>query len=249
MKNLALGLLLILIFTACKNPAQKSLDNNQQNLKQKTVVLVHGYTTDSRDMRSLAQYLEIEGYGVQKVDLPLTFDEVEEAAKVFDKEIERILKDIPDDQTIAMVGHSTGGLVIRYYLSHSAHYDRVEHVVLIATPNRGSRLAEIAGDISDLLVETFATLNSLRPDNIGKLGLNDPEETKIGAIAGNKGNLVLGQLLESENDGRVEVDSVYYSGLDDFIVVPHNHHEIHHKKETADLVVRFIETGSFKSGE
>ncbi len=211
----------------------------------KTVVLVHGYSKDSRDMKTLAGFLDAAGYRAVVVDLPLTFDHVEDAAKIFARQMEDIVADIPDDQTIAMVGHSTGGLVIRCFLAHFEQGRRVEHAVLIATPNRGSTLAGMAGDISDLLLETFATLDSLRPEKIPALGLDDPEETKIGAIAGSRGNLVLGKLLEKENDGRVEVRSVYYDGLDDFAVVPFNHHEIHHEAETAELVVRFIETGRF----
>ena len=245
MRILALGLLMIVIFGSCKNPVQKTQDSRQVGKEPKTVVLLHGYSKGSRDMRTLADFLEASGYKTVKVDLPLTFDHVEDAAIVFAREMEEIFSGIPEDQTVAMVGHSTGGLVIRYFLAHFSQCERVGHAVLIATPNQGSTLAGMAGDISDLLVETFATIDSLRPEHIAKLGLNDPEETKIGAIAGNKSSLVLGQLLEKENDGRVEVDSVYYPGLDDFIVVPYNHHEIHHPRETAELVIRFIETGVF----
>ncbi len=247
MRILAIGLSLLIFLCACKNPFQKAQDNPQHTIDRnpKTIVLVHGYNRDSRDMRTLSDLLEAAGYRTVKVDLPLTFDHVEDAAKHFALEMDGVLSELPRDQTVAMVGHSTGGLVIRYYLSHYEQGGRVGHAVLIATPNRGSALAGMAGDISDLLVETFATLDSLRPERISTLGLDDPEETKIGAIAGNKGNLVLGQLLKKENDGRVEVHSVYYPELDDFAVLPYNHHEIHHKKETAELVIRFIENGSF----
>ncbi len=250
MRALALGLILIFMLTGCKNPGQKtSLNPGDDGGNPKTVVLVHGYTSDSRDMRSLARFLEADGYRAVKVDLPLTFDHVEDAADVFAREVEAILSDIPDDQTIAMVGHSTGGLVIRYFLSHYPQHKRVGEAVLIATPNRGSTLAGMAGEISGLLVETLATLDSLRPENISKLGLDDPENVRIGAIAGNKGNLVLGQLLEKDNDGRIEVHAVYYPELDDFAIVPYNHNEIHHQKETAQLVERFIRTGAFDSHE
>ncbi len=245
MRILALGLLLMVIFGSCKNPVQKTQESGQVGREPKTVILLHGYSKGSRDMRTLADFLEASGYRTVKVDLPLTFDHVEDAAIVFAREMEEIFSGIPEDQTVAMVGHSTGGLVIRYYLAHFSQCERVGQAVLIATPNQGSTLAGMAGDISDLLVETFATLDSLRPEYVATLGLKDPEGTKIGAIAGNKSNLVLGQLLEAENDGRVEVDSVYYPGLDDFVVVPYNHHEIHHTRETAELVIRFIETGVF----
>ncbi|MCF8026343.1 MAG: alpha/beta fold hydrolase, partial [Desulfobacteraceae bacterium] len=222
-----------------------SQQNNQYNGTEKTVILVHGYGKGQADMRPLADFLGKAGYRAVTVDLPLTFDRVEEAAKVFEKEVEAVLSGLPDNESIAMVGHSTGGLVIRYFLSHHPDYKRVDHAVLIATPNQGSTLADMAGEVSDLLVETFATLDSLQPENISELGLADPEETRIGAIAGNKDNLALGRLLEKENDGRVEVESVYYPGLDDFVILPYNHNKIHHSEETASLVISFLKTGSF----
>jgi pimeloyl-ACP methyl ester carboxylesterase len=206
---------------------------------------VHGYARDSDDMKSLAKYLEKSGYRPVAVDLPLIFEHVEEAAEIFEKRVEIILSDLAENESVAMVGHSTGGLVIRYFLSHSRNFKRVSHAVLIATPNQGSRLAGLAGQASELLVETFATLDSLRPENIPKLGLCDPEETKTGAIAGNKSTLAVGRLLEKENDGRVEVKSVFYPQLDDFIVVPYNHNKIHHQKKTADLVISFLKFNSF----
>ena len=244
---LALVVVFVFIVGACKNPVKNSREDSREDMSGKIVVLVHGYGKDSDDMRSLANFLGEAGYRAVKVDLPLTFDSVDEAAKIFEQEVAALLSTLADEQPIAMVGHSTGGLVIRYFLSHSPLYQRVDRAVLIATPNRGSTLAEMAGDLSGLLVETFATLDSLRPEKISRLALHDPEEALVGAIAGDKGNLVLGGLLEKENDGRVEVESVFYPELDDFIVVPHNHHEIHHSRKTASLVIRFIETGSFEN--
>ncbi|MFW5908813.1 MAG: esterase/lipase family protein [Desulfosalsimonas sp.] len=248
MRKLSPCLLLAFILFACSNPVQNLQANAMDTMTKKTVVLVHGYGKGPGDMESLSEFLEDAGYSTVSVDLPLTFERIEDAAEVFAAEVDSILADLPENQTIAMAGHSTGGLIIRYFLAHSQHSNRVGHAVLIATPNKGSRLAEKMGEFSDLLVETFATLDSLRPENIASLKLYDSGDVKIGAIAGNKGDFALGRLLEKENDGRVEVDSVYYPGLDDFIIVPFNHNEIHHKKETAELVSRFIETGSFMPG-
>ena len=247
MRIIALGILLAMLLAACESPARYSLEKEQQNVSGKTVVLVHGYSKGPSDMHTLADFLKAAGYRPVTVDLPLTFDHVEEAAEIFDKKVGTVLSELPDNESIAMVGHSTGGIVIRYFLSHSGQYHRVDRAVLIAAPNQGSRLAGMAGEISELLVETLATLDSLRPEKIGELSLEDPEKTRIGAIAGNKGDLALGRLLENENDGRVEVASVYYPGLDDFIVVPYNHNEIHHREKTASLVIRFLESGRFKN--
>ena len=64
-------------------------------------------------------------------------------------------------------------------------------------------------------------------------------------IAGNKNKLLFGRLIKSENDGRVAVDSVSFEGLKEFIVLPYHHKEIHHRQETAELVHRFLQEGTF----
>lgn len=241
------ALLLSLLLSGCESAAQSKPQQYSRDVSpRQTVILVHGYAKDSDDMQSLAGFLENSGYRAVAVDLPLTFEHVQEAAAVFAEQVGQILSGLPDNAPLAMVGHSTGGLVIRYFLAHSPDCRRVGHAVLLATPNQGSRLAGIAGNVSGLLVKTFATLDSLQPENIPELGLSDPEETRIGAIAGNKSTPALGRLLEKENDGRVEVESVDYPGLDDFVVVAYNHNKIHHTKETAELVIRFLENGSFE---
>ncbi len=245
MRILALGLLLAMLFAACENPAPYSQKKALENASGKIVVLVHGYSKGPADMHTLADFLKEAGYSPVTVDLPLTFDHVQEAAEIFEKKVGKLLSGLPDKESIAMVGHSTGGIVIRYFLSHSRDCRRVDRAILIAAPNQGSRLAGMAGEISDLLVGTFATLDSLQPEKISEQALDDPKETRIGAIAGNKDDLALGRLLENENDGRVEVASVYYPELDDFIVLPYNHNEIHHREKTASLVIRFLESGRF----
>lgn len=246
MRIIALWLLPALLISACDSPAQNSKEHSGNNPPAKTVILVHGYGDGAGEMEPLGDFLEAAGYRAVTVDLPLTFDHVQEASDIFAKKVEDVVSRLPDNEPVAMVGHSTGGLVIRYFLSHYPGHRRVDRAVLIATPNRGSKLAGMAAEISDLLVETFATLDSLRPEKISGLELSDPEETRIGAIAGSKGDLALGRLLENENDGRVEVKSVYYPELDDFAIVPFNHNEIHQRKETASMVIRFLRSGFFE---
>ncbi len=239
------ALFIVLVLSPASVPASTQNQHIQGKQPGKTVILVHGYYEDSRDMQTLAHFLEKQGYRPVTVDLPLTFKHIPKAAKVFAKRVEAILSGLPDKEPVAMVGHSAGGLVIRYFLSHNPNNKRVTHAVLVATPNRGVALAGMLGEISNSLVETLATLDSLQPENISNLQLSDPPGTRMGAIAGNKSTIILGQLLEKENDGRVEVESVYYPGLDDFVVLPHSHKEIHRRKETAELVERFLNSASF----
>ncbi|MFO7819030.1 MAG: alpha/beta hydrolase [Halanaerobacter sp.] len=209
------------------------------------VVLVHGYSKGKDDMRSLKENLTKLGYRVKSVDLPLTFKRLEAAASQFGAEMEKIIANTEENEEISLVGHSTGGLIMRYFISQMGYEDKIDRAVLIATPNQGSQLADLAAEISDSLVDFLKTLDSLQPEKIRELELEDVRHVEIGAIAGNKSDLLLGYLLEGENDGRVEVDAVRYEGLDDFILLPYNHLEIHHQLETAEVVASFLEEGEF----
>lgn len=213
-------------------------------MKQK-VILVHGYNKSCKDMVTLKENLEKLGYEGIVVDLPLTFKDIEYATLVFEEKVAEIICDLNEDEKISMIGHSTGGIVIRLLLSKIKYIDKIHRCVLIATPNKGSRLADITSVLSSVFINIFKTLKSIRTENIEKLNLKHIDRIEVGAIAGNKNNLFLGKLLNHENDGRVEVDSVEYAGLKDFIVVPYGHKEIHYKFEVAKLIDDFLKYGSF----
>ncbi|PAB60996.1 alpha/beta fold hydrolase [Anaeromicrobium sediminis] len=209
------------------------------------VVLVHGYNKNSNDMKVLKRNLEKIGYKGVVVDLPLTYKEIEYCAFVFEGIIYEIIKNLKPNEKINIVGHSTGGLIIRHLLSTSKYISKINKCVLVATPNNGSELADIAGNMSKILINIFKTLKSLQCQEVKALKLENSHEIEIGAIAGNRNNLFLGYLLSDENDGRVTVKSVKFAGLKDFVVLPYGHKEIHYMWETARLIDTFIKTGKF----
>ncbi|GAB6100642.1 alpha/beta hydrolase [Halanaerocella petrolearia] len=227
-------------------PKEESFPNsNKGKIIKNRVVLVHGYNKNKNDMIILKENLKKLGYEGMLVDLPLTFKKVEDSSIIFKKKVEEIISNLEENEKVSFVGHSTGGLIIRYFLSNTEYLDKINRAILIATPNQGSKLADIASKL--LFTKIFKTLNSLQTDNVKKLGLENIDAIEIGAIAGNKNNLILGKLLKNENDGRVQVDSVKYEDLTDFIVIPYNHKEIHYQFKTAELVDSFLKNGRFEN--
>lgn len=156
-----------------------------------------------------------------------------------------ILPGLPGDEKIHFVGHSTGGLVIRSILAYPGIRNKAGRCVLIATPNYGSELADLAARCSEIFTDLFGTLKSIQREKVKDLEPLVGLEVEIGAIAGNNSNLALGRLLEGENDGRVTVKSVKIEGLKDFLVLPFGHKDIHKQEITAQLVSRFLSSGSF----
>lgn len=209
------------------------------------VILVHGFSKSSKDMRPLQQNLALFGYECFMPDLQLTFKETAVSTFLLEGFLENLIQlELIEDECIHLVGHSTGGLIIRQLLSMTKYRDKIGRCVLIATPNNGSYLATMAGNLKPY-VEIFKTLKSLHYEEVRKFNMACQHEVEMAAIAGNKNNLMLGQLIGKENDGRVEVESVYFSQLKDFTVLPYGHKEIHHQMTTAKYVDAFLKNGTF----
>lgn len=211
----------------------------------KKIILIHGYNKKSKDMKVLKNNLETKGYEGILVDLPLTFKEIEHSTNILENMISEIIKDIGMDEKIHLVGHSTGGLIIRHLLTITKYLHKIGKCVLIATPNNGSELADIAGSNLKIAMKILRTLKSLQSENIKKLKLKDDHGIEIAAIAGNKQNLFLGRFLNGENDGRVTINSVKFDGLNDFISLQYGHKDIHYQFETAELIDSFLKNGKF----
>jgi predicted alpha/beta hydrolase family esterase len=209
------------------------------------VILIHGFSKNPKDMIPLENHLQLMGYECILPNLPLTFKEFDFSALVLEEIIEEIMKENHDrDEKIHLVGHSTGGLVIRKLISQTKHAAKIGRCVLIATPNKGSKLANIATNIKPVAA-IYRTLKSLNYEYIAQSEFTPVPGIEIAAIGGNKNNLLLGNLIGDVNDGRVELRSVYYPELTDFIILPYGHNEIHHQGETAKWVDSFLRTGKF----
>ncbi|MFN2340364.1 MAG: lipase family alpha/beta hydrolase [Halanaerobium sp.] len=213
-------------------------------MKQK-VVLVHGYFKNEKDMFALKSKLEKAAFEVLTINLPLTFKKLKSTLPLFKKEIEKIISELNAAEKIHFVGHSTGGLLIRRFLAVTEDKDRIGRIVLIAAPNKGSRLAGFARKYFKPFTDIFKTLSSIEHQNVRRLELAAAEDFEMAAIAGNKCNLLLGRLLSKENDGRVRVESVKIPKLKEFVVLPYGHKDIHYQEQTANLVANFLNFGRF----
>jgi pimeloyl-ACP methyl ester carboxylesterase len=209
------------------------------------VILIHGFSKNPKDMKPLERHLELMGYNCIIPNLPLTFKEFDYSALVLEDMIDEVIKDNwKQEDKIHLVGHSTGGLVIRKLISQTKHTSKIGRCVLVATPNKGSKLANIATHFKPVGA-IYRTLRSLNYEYIEQSTFTQVHEIEIAAIGGNKNNLLLGNLIGDVNDGRVELRSVYYPELTDFIILPYGHNEIHHQAVTAKWIDSFLQTGKF----
>ncbi|MBM7580469.1 alpha/beta fold hydrolase [Jeotgalibacillus terrae] len=204
------------------------------------VFLIHGFNKTASDMYPLERYLGQMGYNCINLSFQLKFHSFEEAAIILSAHLKEKIR---NGEKVFLIGHSTGGIVIRKVLTDPACAKKVARVVLIATPNQGSGLAGIAHFIRPFTF-VYKTLLSITPAFIGKYQFGR-SNVEIGAIAGDRAGLLLGKVLRQRNDGRVETSSVWMPELKDYLILPYHHKQIHHRPEIAKLIHHFLQNGCF----
>ena len=103
------------------------------------VVLVHGIHSDAGCMRRLAKHLRASGRTVltPTLDRCTGMIPIEELAQQLATFTDRELP----GQKFDLVAFSLGGLVSRYYIQRLGGAKHVNHLVTLATPHQGTRMA------------------------------------------------------------------------------------------------------------
>ncbi len=209
------------------------------------IILVHGFFKSSRDMKTLSNMLKERGYETHAVNLPTIFKSLEDCYLALKEQLDALNMEKQD--SCHFVGHSMGGLIIRYYLSKH-QVPNLGKCVFIGTPNQGSGLADIAYKIP-LAARMLKPIYALKSDAAPiaePLNIPPPE---VGIIAGNNHRMITGPFLNKPNDGRVEVASSKLPAhlMKAFVVLPFIHTKIHQQGTCAKLIAEFLETGTFTS--
>lgn len=149
--------------------------------------------------------------------------------------------------TIHLVGHSLGGLVIRQMLHDAPNLaNRLGRIVMLGTPHNGSEVARRLAAIPllrELMGRGYACgLDGLLPPWSG--------EHEAGVIAGDRpfgfGRL-LGR-LSGANDGTVTVAETRLTDVSEHIILPVTHMGMQFSGPVAGQVCAFLKTGHFAGG-
>lgn len=148
------------------------------------VVLLHGAAPD--DYYGLVDYFhgvhgDLEGLGFH-VETPAVdpFASTEARAAQWTKHLDDLVAD-GVGRRFNLVAHSQGGLDARFLVSRLGQADRVASVVTIATPHRGSAVADVAAGLIDLSPVADDLVDAAADGLAALLGL--PPQDALGAVA------------------------------------------------------------------
>src|SRR5262249_59058664 len=107
------------------------------------LLLVHGFLRSAKSMRRMQRWLQSRGWEVFVISLTPS-DGTVSLSKLTEQVATYIASTLPPGTKIGLIGYSMGGLVCREYVQRLAGAVRVDHLVTISTPHRGTWLAYLS---------------------------------------------------------------------------------------------------------
>lgn len=201
------------------------------------VVFLPGIWMTGLDMTVLRRRVRSCGFSTRQFSYP----SVHATPRANAARLQQWLAGVEGD-TVHLVGHSLGGLVIRWLL-HDFPSQRPGRVVTLGTPHGGSR---VAARISRARFSRWLLGSSLEQ---GLLGEVPPwgGKREIGVIAGT-GGIGIGRLIDRltpPHDGTVEVGETRLDGMTDFVTVGASHMGLLFSAPVARQVCAFLGSGRF----
>ena len=211
---------------------------------QPVVVFLHGLGRTHRSLDGLRKRVEQAGHETWAETYPSRTMSIADLAEL---EAARIREALPERELIA-VTHSLGGILVR----HMRDMLPWKGAVMLAPPNRGSRVAQRLGQESRII-------RTIMGPTILELG--DPEgwppppepfaviAGTAGATIGNPPSWIIGAKKiyppDMPHDGTVAVEETKLEGMADFATVEASHTWMMNHPETQRLVLDFLREGRF----
>jgi pimeloyl-ACP methyl ester carboxylesterase len=205
--------------------------------EMQTIVLVHGLWMKGLEMTLLRRRLQARGYRVYQ----FSYHTVGRDLAANAERLNNYLNKQVEGETVHLVAHSLGGLVVRRLL-HDFPLQRPGRVVTLGSPHQGSYVAQRASR-SGLLRRL---LGMSLPALLGEVPPWDARR-ELGSIAGTL-SVGLGWIfrgLPHPNDGTVAVAETRLEGARDHLLLRASHMALLFSRDAAFQVDYFLQQGEF----
>ena len=210
-------------------------------MKGRAVILIHGIGRSSKCFNAMAAKLKDEDCTIVGFDYPSTRVPIQASAAY----LHSVLQSLEGIQSIDVVAHSMGGLLLRSYLSKYKE-PRFHRAVLVGVPNKGAQMADFLKN-NPLFKAFFGPAGQQLVT--GKDGLVETlptPEFEFGVMAGGRSQVRgFNPLLPGDNDSTVTVASTRLPGAADFLLLPVIHSFLMTDKSGIAAVQNFLKHGRF----
>ena len=212
------------------------------------VILLHGLGRTSRSMQPIASAAGAHGYRVVNLGYRSRTAGIQALA-------ERVAHEVNTVDTSArfhFVTHSLGGILLRVAVAAGLlRPERIDRVVMLAPPNKGSEVADLMSSraaLRTLFQHVSGPAGSELGTGAGDIIARLPAVNfHLGVIAGSRSlNPVFSAVIDGANDGKVGVARAAVDGMHDFLVVPHSHTFLMRAPAVIRQTLHFLEHGSFE---
>jgi pimeloyl-ACP methyl ester carboxylesterase len=220
----------------------------------RAVVTLHGLGRSRDHMAGLGTFLEKNGdYTWINVGYASTRGSIDDHAAA----LASVLAGLEGVESIDLVCHSLGNLVVRRYLAEANEPrprfqpdSRLHRMVMLGPPNNGARLAHVLADllrdneVARLIAGPSAWQLAREWDDASQHLATPPFPFAI--VAGGTGTeRGLNPLVEGDDDMIVAVDETRLAGAADFRLVPCRHGHLMNNEAVRQYVRSFLTTGAF----
>ena len=203
-----------------------------------TVVFVHGLYMIGLELTLLRQRVGQAGFETRQFSYRSLSRGPEQNARA----LGLYLQALPADR-LHVVAHSLGGLVVLRMFEQGVKLPP-GRVVFMGSPVRGSRFARYLGELG-----LGWTIGRSGPEALAaEHQARWTEARDLGVIAGTHEFRInpLNPKLPSPHDGIVAVEETHIEGAKDSVTIASNHTGMLFRRELAEQVTQFLESGSFR---
>lgn len=195
-----------------------------------SVIVIHGFGGHWVVMHPLARNLRSSGYQVRNWGYASLWGTIDQHAERLRQVIEKLEKDAGVSR-FHLVSHSMGSILVRVALGRY-NPEKLGRIVMLAPPNKGSHAATTFSPWFGWFSKTLTEIADTPQSFVNSIETLIEPQYEIG-------------IVRASNDFVVQRPATELEEAKEYVVAPGFHSSILLKKHSANLVDKFLRTGSF----